>query len=372
MADKGRKRCRSSNSSGASPGIMIRPPQPRPPSPVEAQSSNFIANASHTLYGPPPQTPNTPNAVFDGSYIYSPNIIQGAYSSTPDVPHIQLTPSTMIQPSPTTKATNEQDNVISDIYEQLRKLDSLPEIFKQLQFMNEQFVNLSSDLQNAKRTLNEHSERIEQTENNNDTLNQRLATVELERYDLWDENARLREDILRLQAQSMKENLIISGIPEGRAENTETVVKNFIAEKLEIPDEVDFQAVHRLKHKPGGGPRSIVVRFEKRKDKTRVLKASPKLRGQDIHVFEQFPAEISERRKKLIPNMKELRAKGYFTELRYDKLFVNGRIFDPTRTYDVYMPPRQQDERQDEQASQDNRVRAPRDNRNTNGDRGAL
>ena len=341
MEDKGRKRGRSSTSSGASPGIMIRPPQPRPPSPNSTPPSGYVCSANRTLYGQLPETPNTPNTVFDNSYVYSPVPVYSSGPSGPNVNNIPLTQSTMIQPS-SIITTNDnvvshtviQDSVISDIYNQLGKLDSLKDIFVQLRIMNEQFNSLSVDVQNLKQEVNNQTERMGNLGNDVVVLNQRLAIVELERDDLWSENTRLREDILRLQTQSMKENLIFSGIPEDRFENTEDVVKNFITDKLQIEDPIEFQAVHRLKHKPGGGPRSIVVRFEKRKDKTRVLKASPKLRGQSAHVFEQYPAEISERRKRLIPKMKEMRDLGYFTEIRYDKLFVNGRLYDPSHTYE--------------------------------------
>ena len=336
MEDFGRKRKnRSSSSSGASPSGMIRPPQPRFSSPVDSPS-NIITNANQTLYGPPPPTPQSPN-VFVNNYTYSPNRVQTPFQSNrPVAYHIPATQPTVTQPMPSETNTdmNKNTDIISDIYAQLRKLDSLPDIFNQLRLMNDQLVNLAADVQNMKHILDEHNERIKCTENGNLELNQRLAIVELERNELFDENTYLRESVLKLQSQSMKENLIISGLPEERYENTETVVKSLFEEKLQISNEIEFQAVHRLKHKPGGGHRSIVVRFEKRRDKNRILKAAPKLKVQNVHIYEQFPAEISDRRKKLHPKMRELRDSGYFTELRYDKLFVNGRIFDPTRTYE--------------------------------------
>ena len=188
-----------------------------------------------------------------------------------------------------------------------------------------------------KRVLSEHSDRFEGAENEMRRLNERMAAVEAERDEYKGNNRQLQEDILKLQAQSMKENIIISGVAENddRFEDTEAVVRKVFSDNLKLTDanEIGLQAVHRLKRKPNGGPRSIVVRFEKRKDKTLVLSAGPKLQGTNMHVFEQFPAEISERRKKLLPKLYEMRDRGYYAELRYDKLFVNGRLYNPEEPF---------------------------------------
>ena len=59
-------------------------------------------------------------------------------------------------------------------------------------------------------------------------------------------------------------------------------------------------------------------------------KAAPKLQGKPQYsVSQQYPTEISKRRQKLYPKMKELQRQGKRANLVYDRLIVDGRPYDP-------------------------------------------
>ncbi|KAH3702922.1 hypothetical protein DPMN_077950 [Dreissena polymorpha] len=49
------------------------------------------------------------------------------------------------------------------------------------------------------------------------------------------------------------------------------------------------------------------------------------LAGTAFNVFEQFPPEVVSKRRKLLPKMKEARAKGKRSWIAYDTLNVDGR-----------------------------------------------
>jgi hypothetical protein len=54
-----------------------------------------------------------------------------------------------------------------------------------------------------------------------------------------------------------------------------------------------------------------------------ILKNTRKLKNTNIWIDEDYPKEIQEVRRRLIPEMKEARSKGYRAQIRYDKLILN-------------------------------------------------
>jgi hypothetical protein len=75
------------------------------------------------------------------------------------------------------------------------------------------------------------------------------------------------------------------------AEDIEGKVKYFVKSELGIEDEINFDVVHRLKPKQDRSPRGIVTKFERRKDRNKVLsKAIAKLKNsKQFIVHEQYP-----------------------------------------------------------------------------------
>ena len=95
--------------------------------------------------------------------------------------------------------------------------------------------------------------------------------------------------------------------------------------------EFKFQNVHRLGERKDGKERSIIARFTRYSDQERVRSiAAEKLKAKpQFSVYQQYPHEIYERRRKLIPKMKELKRKKHTVKLVYDKLIVDGRRYNP-------------------------------------------
>ena len=74
---------------------------------------------------------------------------------------------------------------------------------------------------------------------------------------------------------------------------------------------------------PGDGPRSIVVKFLRLKDKTAVLESAKNLRGTYIFFNKDYPDAVCQNRKKLIPAMNAARARGDIAYICYDRLIVH-------------------------------------------------
>ena len=88
---------------------------------------------------------------------------------------------------------------------------------------------------------------------------------------------------------------------------------------------------HRHGEMKDGKERSIIARFTRYSDHECVRSIAMekhKVKAQ-FTVYQQYPHEINERRRKLIPKMKELKRQKHKVKLDYDKLIVDGRPFNP-------------------------------------------
>lgn len=89
--------------------------------------------------------------------------------------------------------------------------------------------------------------------------------------------------------------------------------------------------------KKEGSNRNIVAKFAMFKERELVRRQSGTLKGSGHFVFEQFPKEISQKRKKLVPFMKEKQKKSNRSWIAYDTLYVNGvpkRDVETTQGFD--------------------------------------
>ena len=138
------------------------------------------------------------------------------------------------------------------------------------------------------------------------------------------------EEILDLKCRSMRDNLVFNNVREFDKEDTREVVSDFIADVMKVDkDLIQIDRAHRTGPRKIDGTRSIVVKFANSDSKSNVIKSSPGLKNTDFSVFEQFPPEIEERRKKLLKVMKEKKSVDSNAKCRLvvDKLFINGQKY---------------------------------------------
>ncbi|XP_052238593.1 uncharacterized protein LOC127849881 [Dreissena polymorpha] len=142
----------------------------------------------------------------------------------------------------------------------------------------------------------------------------------------------LQDEIVYLQSQSMRNNLVFSGIPETRTgtfEDAEITLRSFLQEKMKLAKEeaasIQFERVHRSHGTPTPGKtRNIIAKFAFFKDRENVRKRWKELEGTGYRVFEQFPQEVLQKRRQLVPQMKEARRQGKRAYLAYDTLYIDG------------------------------------------------
>jgi hypothetical protein len=93
----------------------------------------------------------------------------------------------------------------------------------------------------------------------------------------------------------------------------------------DIVDKMGFERVHRIGPKIDGKTRKLVAKFSLFKERELVRKQWKALEGTPYYVNEQFPKEVIDKRRKLVPKMKDARREGKTAWIAYDTLYINGK-----------------------------------------------
>ncbi|KAK4884836.1 hypothetical protein RN001_001107 [Aquatica leii] len=165
---------------------------------------------------------------------------------------------------------------------------------------------------------------------------QEIKQVKEEKIILLEKLAVQEKRISMLEREVRKKNIVIKGIKDNEQENEkETQEKvNAVIQKtginFNITEELD--EARRIGKYNEGKTRPIMIKLMKESTKMNILKNAKTLRGTDIWIDEDYPKEVQEERRRLIPYMKEARNKGYKALIRYDKLIINNETY---RTKDL-------------------------------------
>ena len=92
-----------------------------------------------------------------------------------------------------------------------------------------------------------------------------------------------------------------------------------------------FERVHRIGkfNSNNSKPRPLIAKFTFHKDKDFVLAQAKNLHGTTFAVARDFPKEIVEKRKILVPILKDAKKSGHNANLVYDNLYINGQLYRP-------------------------------------------
>ena len=140
----------------------------------------------------------------------------------------------------------------------------------------------------------------------------------------------LQKEMLYLSCYSRRENLVFFGLEEKRDEDVQERIYAFMEHNLGIPnaDTIEFQQIHRL-GRPRSSSRPIIARFLRYPEREKVRKAAFKLKGTHFRIMEDFPREIIERRRKLLPLLQQAKAenkRATFSKAFPDRLIIEGQF----------------------------------------------
>jgi hypothetical protein len=185
---------------------------------------------------------------------------------------------------------------------------------------------ISQESENQKREL--HETKIEINH-----IHQSYKNLESNITDFERKNLELESKIVDQEIKSMRDNLIFYGIKEEQLnENCEELIQNVCSQHLQIDGtKLTFDRVHRLGPRVAGKTRPIIAKFHYYKEREEVRKKSydnnDLLKRKDLGIGVQWPKQIREARKQLIPTLEREKAKGHSVKFVRDKLYVNGRQY---------------------------------------------
>ena len=202
------------------------------------------------------------------------------------------------------------------------------------------------------KSVNTTNERIEKRIESMTTMYEALeakVNTACEQYNtLFLKQRQLEERIIAVETYSRRDNLLINGIPESTTESQGdclNLVRKLFEETMGINHAVQMEiaSCHRLGRPPSSSsagtqsqnrPRTVIVRFKYYEDRQHVWQAKKTLKDSGYFINEDFPTEIIERRKTLIPIMQKAKKLGHTSFLVKDKLHIHFSDNDK-KVYDV-------------------------------------
>jgi len=216
------------------------------------------------------------------------------------------------------------------------------ELQQSVSFVSDQYDTILKQHKADQGVVAEHSgESIDQIKKENKDLKKSLKYF-------CNLNSELKSEMSDIKCRSVRDNLIVTNIPEHLQvnnncrsfEDTETVLSKFIEEELNITN-LQFERVHRI---PKSGSyrktaKPIVAKFSFFKDRETVRRSGWKLQGKDVSIREQFPDDVERKRRELYPLVRHYKGNNHRVALIRDRLFVDGK---EVRSADVVLPERSQ------------------------------
>lgn len=184
----------------------------------------------------------------------------------------------------------------------------------------------------------------------NSTLQTHLLKIDLleKKVEILEENDRQRnEKDLQREVLHKKHNLLLYKVEEDELSqealqvNTIKLLSDITGQNIDIKD-IDY--MYRLGKKEANKRRPIIIRFISLLKRDSIIKNWKLFSEKNMEISEDFPEEIRNRRKLLLPVLKDLKTRGLKVSLRVDKLLVNGEIWSTKRAEEFLRPIDQESE----------------------------
>ena len=253
-------------------------------------------------------------------------------------------PPQPLHTSPGTFGVNPDQGVMNLILQRLDNMDqklgqlnsiqsSINSITVKVNDIETKFKTLESKvvtIENSRTFDSKTVEALQKKQNEIDTLLSKMRKVETEQTKKEQE---LKAQVLDVQCRSMRDNLVFYRIPEELGETDDGCTRKilqFCEEKLEIENaarDIKLHRAHRMGRYTPTKVRPIVAKFAYYPDRELVRKNAGKLKDTPFGISQQFPKEIMETRKRLVPIMKEARQRGQDAYIVVDKLYIDKVLY---------------------------------------------
>ena len=164
-----------------------------------------------------------------------------------------------------------------------------------------------------------------------------MSTLKREMHTMKEENKILKEQSIRQELYSRRDNLIVNGIADNREETDsqcKSKIQQFFQRELGLSENtakrIIFVRCHRLGKYEEGRSRSIIMRFCEFDQRQSIWFSCSKLRGKPYSISEDYPKEMSFRRRLLYPIFKLARNSNDYQSvtLKLDELLINTKRYN--------------------------------------------
>lgn len=231
-----------------------------------------------------------------------------------------------LRPPPAHSNTLNRPDWVNKIFTRLLHIEQKIEKFNQISAsvaaLTQSVNSVEGDLNNLKKTSGNIANSI-------GALRKTTEEVKGQIHDIQRVQSYMDDKIPDLQCRSMRDNILFFCLAEYIGENRENcsnLIDDFCEAELGIKEVGQhIERAHRLG--------STYRMREKVREQTR------RLAGTYFKIQEQFPKKVQEKRKQLIPIMKEARRNRKMATLVKDKLYIDGVEYIPgtTETEDTRM-----------------------------------
>ena len=256
--DKGDNKTGQQKTSVISPEIYQQPKR------FHQSSPSFFDFGPYYTSGANNMSMNFQQMPFGGQYMQSPPFGSQIPTPGPNAPpqpspqppqwaieimeDIKTIKSSMSKIDSIEKFVNKINLKVENLETKVKTIDSkVTETEKSSAFLNSEVESTKKKLKNAEEEMKKMSDKCKNFEKLCETMETKTLNLEAKTNDL--------------EARGLRENLLFHGIPETTGENCETLVKDFINEKLLIMQNITLDRAHRLGKPRTGKTRPIVCKF---------------------------------------------------------------------------------------------------------------
>ena len=237
------------------------------------------------------------------------------------------------------------------------KLTTLDKIESRLNKMETKFGSMDNEIIDCKKrisTLDQSAQFLSNAHDDLKGLKLKVDTINSGVELTKNENKEVRDKLVDIESQNLKQNLVFFELEEASEnnegakggatgekggatgstynENCVNKILEFCENQLKIEnakDKITLEKAYRLGKRKNGAakPRPIVVKFRKFEDREMIRSVSNRLKNTNYGISPQYPKEVLERRKKLVPIMLKERKKNKKAYIAGDKLYVNGELW---------------------------------------------
>ena len=296
-------------------GSLPSPPPPPPPSMggTAAHGYGYYQPMTALLNSPPATTYNVPNSTASsGPYPYPQQVYQQSNAGNSEVMRYLA-------------------NIDMKLTEVNRRLQTLDIVEKKIDDFDKELKKMYTTCEDRNKKMNEKVTRLDER---SDTLDFLVEETQNRVEELEKENMKLKDTIMNMKSDTLKDTLIVGGITEDENE-TEQALREKLQRLMKYSLEMDSTTVEQMQfieirrlgnNRRPNSQRKILVKFASVQDREKVKKLKDKLKDSDEFIHELFPKEVVDERKRLIPHMLRARQDGKEAWISYNKLYVNREI----------------------------------------------